>query len=234
MRGMNLPLAVRIPSDFDEAIGVYRARLAAGLRVPSELSQLLMAYMAWPNDEESRDRWMASGNTRRWAFQDGVSGPRAISLFGGLESVAGEALDGVGGRLLAESNKWTAVADVMQIVVDVHFAGLSLAGGASVSKAMTLCADDQSGLSEGQMRRHWSRFRDVAHLLAAGAVLATEGGGSIFTAAWHAPDSLLGVSAGYESFGLTFTPHGQRDPLLPPDSAWRLALSIRPKASRAS
>jgi hypothetical protein len=224
MRVMNLPLAVSIPSDLDEAVGVYRARLGSGRRVPSELSQLLLAYMAWPNEEESRDRWMVSGNTRRLAFRDGLSSPPPISLFGGPEAVAGEALNGVAGRLVAETNKWPPVADVMQMLVDLHYSGLPLPGGASVSKAMVLCADDQSGLSEGQMRRQWSRFRDVAHLLAAGALLAMEvpENGSIFSAAWYAPDSLLGISAGFESFGLAFTPRGQPDPVLPPNSTWRL------------
>jgi len=225
MRGMNLPVAVRIPSDLDEAIGIYRTRLACGLRLPIELAQFLLAYMAWPNDEVSQRGWAALGITQRLAHRGSLSSPNPISLFGALEAVAAEALDGIAGRLAAEMRKWPPVADVMQTVIDLHHADLSLAGGASLSKAMTLCADDQSGLSEGQMRRQWSRFRDVAHLLAAGAVLATEvpeSDGSIFSAAWYAPDSLLGISAGFESFGLAFKPHGQPDPILPPHSTWRL------------
>jgi hypothetical protein len=199
--------------------------------VPIKLSQLLLAYMAWPNDPESQSRWMASGIAQQLAHRGSLSTPSLISLFGGLEAVAAEALDATAGRLAAEMRSWPAVADVVQTVVDLHHAGLSLAGGASVSKAMTLCADDQSGLSEGQMRRQWSRFRDVAHLVAAGAVLATEvpeSDGSIFSAAWHAPDSLLGIAAGFESFGLAFKPHGQQASILPPDSTWRLPSHCMP------
>jgi hypothetical protein len=211
---------------------VYRARLDSGLRVPSEHSQLLLAYMAWPSDEEGRNRWMVSANARRLAFGDGLSSPHPISLFGGPEAIAEEALNGVAGRLAAETNKWPPVADVMQMLVDLHYSALALSGGASVSKAMTLCADDQTGLSESQMRRQWSQFRDVAHLLAAGAVLAREvpeSDGSIFSAAWHAPDSLLAIAAGFESFGLAFKPHGQQASILPPDSIWRLPSHCMPE-----
>jgi len=75
------------------------------------------------------------------------------------------------------------------------------------------------------MRRQWSLFRNVAHLLAAGALLAKEvpeGGGSIFSAAWYAPESLLATSAGLENFGLHFVPHSQIEPLLSRGSTWRL------------
>jgi hypothetical protein len=130
--------------------------------------------------------------------------------------------------------KWGPAADVMQILVDLHFSGLSLQGGASVSKAIEVCADEKSAVSVGHMRRQWGLFRDVAHLLAAGALMASEvseGDGSIFSAAWYAPDSLLAIAAGYERFGLAFEPHGQTESVLPPDATWRLPPHFIPEKS---
>lgn len=210
MRVMNLP-EVSISSDHQDAIGRYRARLSSGLRTPSGLSQLLLAYMAWPNDEELRDIWMASGNARRLAHR-GTTSPTPIALFGGLEAVSLEALGAVGSRLETDMKSWAPVADVMQMLVDLSSPDMRLSAGPSISKAIELCADDGAGLSQSQMRKKWSRFRDAAHLIAAGALLACEvpeGGGSIFAAAWYAPDSLLAIAAGLEQFGLSFTPHGQ-------------------------
>jgi hypothetical protein len=223
MREMNLPL-VRIPSDCEEAFGTYKVRLSSGLRVPSVLSQLLLAYMAWPNDEDSRNRWMASGMAQRLANRGKLSTPHPISLFGGLEAVSWEALGAIGEGLASEMKNWEPVADVMQMLVDLSSPSLHLPGGPSISKAIEVCADDSAGLSQSQIRRKWSRFRDVAHLLAAGALLAREvpeGGGSIFSAAWCAPDSLLAISAGFQIFGLDFKPHGQRQAVLS-RNLWRL------------
>jgi hypothetical protein len=148
-----------------------------------------------------------------------------------LEGVVMLAQRTVAGDLAAVMRKWPPVADILQMVVDVHFAGLSLPGGASISKAAAICADDQSGPSESQLRKDWATFRDVAHLITAGAVLATEApenGRSIFAAAWYAPDSLLAIAAGLESFGLSFEPHGQSESILSPKSAWRLPCSCIP------
>jgi hypothetical protein len=136
-----------------------------------------------------------------------------------------EALGAVGSQLENAMKNWAPVADVMQMLVDLSSPDLRLSAGPSISKAIELCADDSAGLSQSQMRKRWSRFRDVAHLLAAGALLACEvpeGGGSIFAAAWYAPDSLLAIAASLEQFGLSFMPHGQTEPFLPPATTWRL------------
>jgi hypothetical protein len=224
MRVMDLPDA-RIPSDQEEGIGLYRARLSSSLRTPSVLSQTLLAYMTWPDDKHSRNSWMASVIARRLAHGEKLPISHPIKQFGGLEAVTGEAFNAVSSRLTAETKRWAPVADVLQMVVDLHHSGLPLSGGASVSKAIELCADDETTLSVGHMRRLWSLFRDVAHLLAAGALLAREvpeGGGSIFSAAWYAPESLLAISAGFEIFGLDFVAHSQIEPLLSRRNTWRL------------
>jgi hypothetical protein len=232
MGEMHLPPEISIPFDVKEAIGLYRKRLNMGVRVPIELSQLLLAYMAWPIDENCRNSWMASATARRLAHAEELPISHPMTQFGGLEAVTDEAFNAVSARLTAETKRWAPVADVLQMVVDLHCSGLPLSGGASVSKAIELCADDETTASAGHMRRLWSLFRDVAHLLAAGALLAREvpeGDGSIFSAAWHAPESLLAMSAGLEDFGLHFMPHGQIEPLLSRSSTWRLPAHCIPE-----
>jgi len=190
--------------------------------------------MAWPEDETSRKSWVASVMAQRLAHAGRLSISHPISLFGGLELVAREAFDALSGRLTAAMKKWTPVADVMQMLVDLQSPDLHLPGGPSISKAIELCADDRDGRSEAQIRRLWSQYRDVAHLLAAGALLAREvpeSDGSIFSATWYAPDSVLGISAGFETFGLNFRPQGQRESALPPQSVWRLPSHCIPEKS---
>jgi hypothetical protein len=91
---MNLPEA-EIPSDQQQAVGVYRARLSSSLRTPSVLSQTLLAYMAWPDEEHSCNCWMASINARRLAHSERLPISLPIMQFGGLEAVTGEAFNAI-------------------------------------------------------------------------------------------------------------------------------------------
>jgi hypothetical protein len=187
--------------------------------------------MAWPEDEEGRNSWMAAVLARGLAHSEELSIPDPIAEFGGLEVPTGEAFEANVGRLTEMSRGWARVADVLQTVIDLHNSGQSLAGGASISKAMALCADEKGTVSEGQMRREWGRFRNVAHLLAAGALLARdvpESDGTIFSAAWYAPDSLLAIAAGFQVFLLGWKPHGQSEPELS-GSLWRLPEHYMPR-----
>jgi len=128
MRGMNLPPNISIPSDFKEAVGVYRARLKNGLLVPIELSQLLLAYMAWPDDEDCRKSWTGSVIARRLAHAEELPISHPITQYGGLEAVTDEAFNAVSCRLTGETKRWAPVADVLQMVVDLHHSGLPLSG----------------------------------------------------------------------------------------------------------
>lgn len=245
MQQMNLP-KFQVLQDLQSALGIYRARLQSALRTPTALSELLLAYMAWPSDEAGRNRWMAACNAVRLAHGEKLAPHRSVDPFGGLGSVASEAMTAMVGLLGDRMKSWASTADVLQMLVDSSDPALKLRGGPSISKAVELCADDRAGLSQSQLRRCWGDFREVAHLLAAGAVLARqvpEGDGSIFSAAWHAPDSLLAIASGFQIFGLDLKPHGQLEGALPhslwripphcvPDAPWivRRALSDRQKS----
>jgi hypothetical protein len=162
-----------------------------------------------------------------------LSIPHPIAEFGGLEVLTGEAFEAAAARLTAKGRGWIPVADVLQTLIDLHHSDQPLVGGASVSKAMEVCADEKDTVSEGQMRREWGLFRNVAHLLAAGALLARdvpESDGSIFSAAWYAPDSLLSIAAGFQRFLLEWKPHGQPEPELL-GTLWRLPVHCIPSHS---
>jgi len=108
-----------------------------------------------------------------------------------------------------------------------------LAGGASLSKAITIIMEYPvwpSNLSERSLWSAWSRYRAAAHLCAA------------FSSAFHeafqgSPGETderlkiaydqelhvtLSLAMAYQKFGSGFRPHGQERPLLDPGEIWLL------------
>jgi hypothetical protein len=81
-----------------------------------------------------------------------------------------------------------------------------------------------------QLRGAWSEFRDVAHLLAAGAYLAREAlaragsadESSILNAVWIAPDVVLAFAYGLQEFGLQPKSVRKESPILRPNTLWRV------------
>jgi hypothetical protein len=64
MRVMNLPDLPAIPSSAPECDELLAQRMPAGQGPLPRLSLLLLAYMAWPNEEKQRDSWMAANLSR--------------------------------------------------------------------------------------------------------------------------------------------------------------------------
>jgi hypothetical protein len=125
MRGMNLPPLPKPPSNLEECWNLYVSRLERGRMPFPEASQLLTAYMAWPNDEAERDRWMATA-IAFFVAQQAENGPRLESptdvtfeLFGGLRAVADSSLSSLMDKLGAIQARWLRVADVLQMIVDI-------------------------------------------------------------------------------------------------------------------
>jgi hypothetical protein len=235
MRVMNLP-GFDVPNSADSAIALYKARLQGSPLVPLPGSHLLLAYLAWPNDERQRNSWMATNLARLQIEQTTVSPSlNTFDSFGGLRAVSEPAFDSLVGELTAIGKKWAPVADVFMRIVDMSRDDrLQLRGGPSISKAIYLCEFENEGRSHAQLYRLWKQFHDVAHLIAACAYLAgcipSGPGRSIFSAIWYAPDAVVGIAAGFERFGLGLTPHGQRDSVLPGKTTWRLPSECCPQA----
>lgn len=234
---MNLP-TLSVPETANDAIGVYRERFHSTDRrdLPLATSIQLMAYLAWPNDEARRNSWAAATLARQATLKGPVSidSIPIIDQFGGLAAISDAAFDKLTDELTEVMKGWPPVADVMSRLVDMTYDGrVKLRGGPSIAKAAELSNFEREGRSTAQTNRLWSRFRDVAHLLAAGAFLAESGthphSRSIFSAVWFAPDAVAGIAAGFEDFGLATIPHSKTDSLLPATTTWRLPVGFRPK-----
>src|SRR5436309_10067954 len=152
MRGMNLPPLPAPPSTIHECWKLYLRRLEHGVMPFPEASQLLVAYMAWPNDRRNRDRWMATNIAffiaeQSWKPSEPTTTEparrslppeySAFELFGGLRTVADASLSHMMRELNTIQPRWPRVADVLQMVVDIsHEKRAPITGGASVSKAL--------------------------------------------------------------------------------------------------
>jgi hypothetical protein len=233
MRVMNLP-DLQIVDSLEFANGLHKSRIkrarsdsSGGLHAPLKASAYLVGYMAWPSNDEKRNRWMAAVISRYLTdHRQGSEPPPMFPSFGGLKAISDPAFEAVSEDLSAIEMRWQAVADVFGRFIDmVADGGLQLRGGPSISKAKELCELDRT-YKRAQLERFWSEFRDVAHLVTAGAVLAhaqpDSSARSIFLAAWLSPDAVIGIADWYENVGLRFKPHGVGDTVLPSETTWRI------------
>jgi hypothetical protein len=152
-------------------------------------------------------------------------------MFGGIGALAKPAFDQLAAEISELQRKWLLVADIFQMTVDMAFdERIELRRGPSVSKAVDLCEIERGLPGHSQLRGAWSEFRDVAHLLAAGAYLAREAltragsadESSILNAVWIAPDVVLAFAFGLQEFGLQPKPVRKESPILRPNTLWRV------------
>jgi hypothetical protein len=202
-----------------------------------EASLLLVAYMAWPNNEAERNGWMATLTASFAARQPESTRAElptrqvTFEMFGGLPAVADSSLSYMMEKLTAVQQRWSRVADVLQAVVDIkHEMRRPIRGGASISKAYDLLKGYPALPRKSQLSKDWSDFRDVAHLIAAAASIASHGrdrtgkeeASAVLTAVMLVPEVVLALALAYQRFGLTFRPHGRDVPILPPETLWRV------------
>jgi hypothetical protein len=235
MRVMNLP-DLSIVDSLEFANGLHASRLkralahpnehVVGLHPPLQASPFLVAYMAWPNDANKREQWMAATIARYLTDHRERSEPLSIfHSFGGLRAISDPAFNAIADDLSSIEMGWQAAADIFGRLIDMAAEkGLQLRGGPSIAKAIGLCELDKT-YKRAQFERFWTRFRDVAHLITAAAVLAEPQNGlgrSIFLSAWLSPDAVIGIADAYEDFGLRNKSHGAADTILPSKTTWRM------------
>jgi hypothetical protein len=155
---MILPNLPAPPAAIDECVKLFARRLGQGAMPFPLTSQLMIAYMAWPNDRSNRDRWMAtslalclaerSSNPVGSSLESNREAPEtspeprspdqiAFELFGGLRTVADASLSHMMTKLDEIQKRWPRVADILQLVVDIHHEKRApIPGGASISKAV--------------------------------------------------------------------------------------------------
>jgi hypothetical protein len=241
---MHLPQLPVRPGSVDKCVSLYLNRLPADDALWPRASLLLTAYMAWPGDEPKRDSFVATylarfiqnsaAETSRDMSAANVPTSQdwiAFENFGGLGAVAKPAFDHLSEEIAQLQRRWLLVADIFQLIVDMAFDDrISLRRGSSISKAIELCEIERTMPGHSQLRKAWSDFRDVAHLIAAGAHLAHEGianataarDASILKAVWIAPDAVLALAAGLQEFGLQPKAVRKESPILRHDKLWRV------------
>ena len=227
MRIMNLPNLHTQFSSADECVRIYSERLEADEARCPDVSVLLTAYLTWPNNEDRRNGFVAS-----FLAKLGMALKRkptnlshesradiALEMFGGMNAITSVALDQLSGEIGQIQRRWLCVADIFQLIVDMAYDDRAvLRRGPSISKAIDLWEYEHELPGHSQLRAAWSEFRDVAHLLVAGAHLAHGGIARATTADaglypqsdLDAPDAVLALAAGLQQFGLEPKPMTKR------------------------
>jgi hypothetical protein len=154
-----------------------------------------------------------------------------FQLFGGLRVVADSSLSPLMEKLVGIQDRWPRVADVMQMVVDIHHDKRGpIRGGASISKALDLLQNYKELPVKSRLSKDWSAFRDVVHLVAAAAVIAQTGrqkteqseAAAILTPILYVPEVVLALGLAFQRFGLSLRPHVGSDPILSSKTLWRI------------
>jgi hypothetical protein len=250
MRFMNLSGLLVGPSSADECIELYSKRVGANDAPWPQVSMLLTAYMAWPNNEAARDSFAASYMALQLGRPTGKDVPapsddqpvdpklKALQQFGGLKAIANPALDFLCDKIAQQQRGWLLVADIFQLIVDMaHENRIILRRGPSVSKAVELCEVERALPGHSQIRKAWSGFRDVAHLITAGAYIARQARvndselyeSSLLEVVWRAPDALVALGAGFEQFGLEPKQVDKEESILRPQKLWRVPPDLKPQ-----
>jgi hypothetical protein len=244
MRIMNLPGLSARRNSVDECVGAYLERLPGDNALWPDVSALLTAYLCWPNNEERRNSFVATCLARLGIpFESGLNDApvacrkdNTFEMFGGMDVIASVAFEQLSCEIGQVQRRWLLVADIFQSIVDMAYDHRTvLRGGPSISKAIDLCECEQGLPGHSQLRAAWSEFRDVAHLLVAGAYLAHQGlaratadAGSILKGIWIAPDGVLALAYGFQEFGLEEKPIKKEGPFLTAEGLWRVSDSNKP------
>jgi hypothetical protein len=194
--------------------------------------------LAWPNDVERRSAFIATCLALCAVAKKALPDCEELAPFGGVAAIAKAAFAPLLGETPQLERKWLAVAEIFQLIIDMTFdRRASLRRGPSISKAVDLCELQKEVRGHSQVRRSWSEFRDVAHLLAAAAVLDPDslvpakkvGELAILTPIMTAPDIVLALAYGLQDFGLSAKSIHKEPPILRADTVWQVSPSHRPE-----
>jgi hypothetical protein len=240
VRVMNLPEIPITTQSRDDCTKLYLERLSANcVCCWPHVSMVMTAYLAWPNNEERRNSFIATCLARIDAVgvEKASVDSQELDPYGGVGAIAKIAFDQLSNEIAQVEHKWLMVADIFQIIVDMaHDERATLRRGPSISKAIDLCELEKVMRGHSQLRGAWGEFRDVAHLITASAYLAHESlahacaaEASILNAIWLAPDAVLALAYGMQVFGLQPKAIQKEQPILRPDKLWQIPDTLRPK-----
>jgi hypothetical protein len=217
MRVMQIPPFPRKVEilDFDFFV---RSRLTQATVLWPEQAIALVGYMAWPNDPEARS---ASEPLLRGWFEGSKAIPRQLRQI---------------------QTDWVRVADLFSLHYDLAAGShQQRRGGPSVGKAVTVAAASirAKGAKPANLWRAWEDYKDVAHLVAAAAIITHEArtmakdkpfgesglpSGQIqpFLIAMLMPDFVISLGLSFQDYGLNSTPQSREQPMLAPATVWRV------------
>ena len=180
----------------------------------------LVAYMAWPNDANARNRWL---NAHR-------------------PHVDRAGLDVLARNLKIIQQHWTRVADIVHLHYDLTKGQhQQRRGGASVGKAISLIAAKakSKGTGTAKLWENWTTYKDVAHLVTAAVLVSAEAqtrhreapyGLKLhqlqpYRMAMLLPELVISIAMSIENYGLQCVA-GRTEPLFDPESLWRIPTDI--------
>jgi hypothetical protein len=247
MRVMDIPKFPKI-EEFGDLGALLQDRLTRNEAKFSEQSIGLISYMAWPNDEIARRRWVEvqSGASFRELQGDHV---------GDTNGVDSEISDHPHWALSARDDRpflsklkliqkhWLRIADILHLHYDMSQGGHQKhRGGPSLSKAIDLVATNAEvkGTGRSKLWQIWEDYKDVAHLVLAAILVSDEANRLGRERRWHLPkgrlqplhvidllpDLVLAVAQSLETYGLEAPVHGSDDPLFDPVTLWRIPAGI--------
>ena len=223
MRGMNIPAFPRT-IEIPDLENFFRTRLSTTVVMWPDQALPLLCYMCFPNDEAARDDLLPT----LWGWE-GASEPPAAPT-----------------KLRRIQADWLRVADIFHHYCDlIEGQHQKARGGPSIGKANTLVAANAKGWGTGaaNLWKLWSTYKDVAHLVAAAALICAEARNRLrnrplgpsglsmtqiipFQMALLMPDLLLGVAMGFERHGLSIASSAHAEPALDPETLWRIPVDI--------
>jgi hypothetical protein len=180
--------------------------------------------MAWPNDPEARAA--SEPLLRRW-FEGSKANPP---------------------RLRQIQTDWVRVADIFSLHYDLAAGSHQhRRGGSSIGKAIAVTAASirAKGANTANLWRAWKAYKDVAHLVAAAGVISAQArilasvkpfgksglpSGQIlllpFLIAMLMPDFVISLALSFQEYGLSSIPQSREQPMLDPDTLWRVPPDI--------
>jgi hypothetical protein len=181
----------------------------------------LVGYMAWPNDADARNRWLD-------AHRPLVDKP---------------AIGALARKLKIIQQHWTRVADIVHLHYDLtQGRHQERRGGASVGKAISLIAANakSKGTGTAKLWENWKTYKDVAHLVTAAVLVSAEAqtrnrkapyGLKLhqlqpYRMAMLLPELVISIAMTIEVYGLQCVAAGRTEPLLDPESLWRIPPDI--------
>jgi hypothetical protein len=140
-------------------------------------------------------------------------------------------------------HEWLRVADVVHTYYDLSEGRhQERRGGASIGKAIALVAANAKswGTSESNLWQLWSKYKDVAHLIAAAAFVCYDARLKHrhnpfllplqalipFQIVMLIPDLVIAVAIEFQCFGLESVPYSRTEPTFDPESLWRIPNNI--------